>query len=148
MDFRDTFTIPAEPDRVWVAMFDPDVMRQVLPGCRRLEMVAPEHFDVTLAAGIGVLRGVFSGDVRFADLARPERCSMDIAAQGSLGRVTGSGTVELTPEGTGTSLAYEATFAFAGPMAGLGETLMRSVAAALTRDAMGRFSTLVAKGSP
>ena len=63
MEFRDTFTIPADPDRVWTAMFDPDVMRQVLPGCRRLERVAPETFDVTLGAGIGVLRGVFTGSV-------------------------------------------------------------------------------------
>jgi len=144
MEFRDAFSIPADADRVWAAMFDPDVMRQVLPGCRRLEMVGPERFDVTLAAGIGVFRGVFSGDVRFADLSPPERCSMDIAAQGSLGRVTGSGTVELTPDGAGTSLAYQTTFTFAGPMAGLGETLMRSVATTLTRDAMSRFSTLVA----
>ena len=49
MEFDDTFTIPAEPDCVWTAMFDADVMRPVLPGCRRLERVAPERFDVTLA---------------------------------------------------------------------------------------------------
>ena len=42
----------------------------------------------------------------------------------------------------GTTLTYQATFAFAGPMAGLGEGLMRSVASSLTREAMGRFSAL------
>jgi carbon monoxide dehydrogenase subunit G len=144
MEFRDTFTIPAEPDRVWTAMFDPDVMRQVLPGCRSLERVAPEKFDVTLAAGIGVLRGVFTGSVQFADLEPPKRCSMAIAAQGSLGRVAGNGTITLAPAGGDTTLTYDATFTFAGPMAGLGEGLMRSVAGALTREAVGRFSALVA----
>ena len=143
MDFRDAFTIPADPPRVWAAMFDPDVMRQVLPGCRRLEMVGPEQFEVTLAAGIGVLRGIFNGEVRFGDLQAPEHCSMDIGAKGSLGRVTGSGTVDLVPDGAGTTLTYQATFAFSGPMAGLGEGLMRSVASSLTREAMGRFSALV-----
>jgi carbon monoxide dehydrogenase subunit G len=147
VDFRDGFTIAADPDRVWEAMLDPSVMRQVLPGCRRLDMVGPERFDVTLAAGIGVFRGVFSGDVQFADLSRPERCSMDITAHGSLGRVVGRGTVVLTPEGTGTNLAYAATFTFAGPMAGLGDALIRGVATTLTRDAMNRFSTLVAEGA-
>src|SRR5215218_1437024 len=131
MEFRDTFVIPAGRDRVWDAMFDPDVMRQVLPGCRRLERVAPERFDVVLAAGIGVLRGVFTGSVQFADLEPPERCSMAIAAQGSLGRVTGNGTIGLVAVGSDTTLAYEATFTFAGPMAGLGEGLMRSIDGAL-----------------
>ena len=144
MEFRDTFTIPAEPDGVWTAMFDPDVMRQVLPGCRRLERVAPETFDVTLGAGIGVLRGVFTGSVQFADLELPERCSMVIAAQGSLGRVAGNATITLAPAGGETALTYEATFTFAGPMAGLGKGLMRSVAGTLTREAVGRFSALVA----
>ena len=148
MEFRDEFAIAADAERVWSAMLDPDVMRQVLPGCRRLEKVGPERFDVTLAAGIGVLRGVFSGDVRFDDLTPPEACSMDIEAHGSLGRVMGRATVELTPDGSGTNLAYEATFTFAGPMAGLGDGLIRSVAGALTRDAMSRFATLVADGAP
>jgi carbon monoxide dehydrogenase subunit G len=144
MEFRDAFVVPAAPDRVWTAMFDPDVMRQVLPGCRRLEAVGADRFDVTLAAGIGVLRGLFSGSVRFDDLVPPERCTMEIGAAGSLGRVTGTGTVGLAPTEGGTSLGYQATFEFAGPMAGLGEPLMRSVANTLTRDAMARFSALVA----
>jgi carbon monoxide dehydrogenase subunit G len=144
MEFRDSFVVPAGPDRVWTAMFDPDVMREVLPGCRRLEAVGADRFDVTLAAGIGVLRGVFTGSVRFDDLVAPERCTMEIGAGGSLGRVTGSGTIALTPADGGTSLEYQATFAFAGPMAGLGEPLMRGVANTLTRDAMTRFSAIVA----
>jgi carbon monoxide dehydrogenase subunit G len=143
MDFHDTFTIPADPARVWTAMLDPDVMRQVLPGCRRLEQVGPERFDVTLAAGIGVLRGVFAGSVRFGDLEAPRHCSMEIGAQGSLGRVAGTGTIDLAPAGADTTLTYAATFTFAGPMAGLGESLMRNVAGALTREAVGRFSAVV-----
>jgi carbon monoxide dehydrogenase subunit G len=124
-------------------MLDPEVMRLVLPGCRRLERTDDTSFDVTLAAGIGVLRGVFTGSVVFRDLEPTSSCGMDIAAQGSLGRVAGTGSIGLTPEGDGTILSYRATFTFAGPMAGLGESLMRSVADALTREAMKRFSAIV-----
>jgi len=144
MEFNDSYTIPAAAPRVWSAMLDPEVMRQVLPGCRRLERVDDATFDVTLAAGIGVLRGVFTGTVAFRDLEPPSSCSMDIAARGSLGRVAGSGSIELTPIGADTTLTYRATFTFAGPMAGLGEGLMRGVADALTREAMQRFSAIVA----
>ncbi len=148
MDFRDAFSMPADPPRVWAAMFDPDVMRQVLPGCRRLEMTGPEDYAVTLAAGIGVLRGIFTGTVHFGDLVPAEHCFLAIGAQGSLGRVSGDGTVDLVPDGLGTTLTYQATFAFAGPMAGLGEGLMRSVASSLTREAMARFSSLVSTPQP
>jgi len=144
MEFQDTYPIPAEPPRVWAAMLDPEVMRQVLPGCRRLEQTGDGTFDMTLAAGIGVLRGVFSGTVTFHDLRPTSSCSMDIAARGSLGRVSGNGTIELAPDGAGTALSYRATFAFAGPMAGLGESLMRGVADSLTKEAIKRFSALVA----
>jgi carbon monoxide dehydrogenase subunit G len=144
MDFENTYTIPAEAPRVWAAMLDPDVMRQVLPGCRRLERVDDTTFDVTLAAGIGVLRGVFTGTVAFRDLEPTSSCAMDIAARGSLGRVAGNATIGLVAEGDATTLSYRATFAFAGPMAGLGEGLMRGVADALTREALQRFSAIVA----
>ncbi len=144
MEFRDSYLIPAEPARVWSEMFDPEVMRQVLPGCRRLEQTGDTTFDVTLAAGIGVLRGVFTGSITFRDLEPTSSCAMDIAARGSLGRVEGSGTIELTPDGDGTTLSYRATFTFAGPMAGLGESLMRGVADSLTREAIKRFSSIVA----
>jgi carbon monoxide dehydrogenase subunit G len=144
MEFRDSWTIPAQAPRVWSTMLDPAVMRQVLPGCRRLEQVDEATFDVTLAAGIGVLRGVFTGTVAFRDLEPTSSCSMDIAARGSLGRVEGSGTIELAPVRAETTLSYRATFTFAGPMAGLGEGLMRGVADALTREAMQRFSAIVA----
>jgi carbon monoxide dehydrogenase subunit G len=143
MEFRDTFAIPAEPSRVWTALFDPEVMRRVLPGCRRLESTSATSFDVTLAAGIGVLRGVFTGGVAFRDLEPTSSCGMEITAGGSLGRVSGNGSIGLQPDGSGTMLSYEATFTFAGPMAGLGEGLMRGVADALTREAMKRFSEIV-----
>ena len=45
---------------------------------------------------------------------------------------------------TGRGSRNRATFTFAGPMAGLGEGLMRSVADSLTREAMARFSSVVA----
>jgi carbon monoxide dehydrogenase subunit G len=125
-------------------MLDPDVMRQVLPGCRRLERLDDTTFDVTLAAGIGVLRGVFTGTVAFRDLEPTSSCALDIAARGSLGRVAGSATIGLATEGDGTRLSYHATFTFGGPMAGLGEGLMRGVADALTREALQRFSAIVA----
>lgn len=143
MEFADRFQIPASPERVWTAMFDPAVMRQVLPGCRRLEPTGPEAFDVTLAAGIGVLRGVFTGSVTFHDLVPPSSSAMTIVAAGSLGRVNGEGTVTLDAVGDGTDLGYRAAFTFAGPMAGLGEKLVRGVADTLTRDAMRRFSAIV-----
>jgi carbon monoxide dehydrogenase subunit G len=144
MEFRDAYPIPAEPGRVWSAMLDPEVMRQVLPGCRRLEQTGDGTFDMTLAAGIGVLRGVFTGTVTFHDLEPTSSCAMDIAAKGSLGRVIGIGTIGLAPDTVGTMLSYHAAFTFAGPMAGLGESLMRGVADSLTREAMKRFSAVVA----
>ena len=143
MDFTNSFVIPAPREQVWAAMFDPDVMREVLPGCRRLEAVGDDRFEVTLAAGIGVLRGVFTGSVTFHDRVEPASTAMAITASGSLGRVNGDGTITLAPADGGTTLGYQATFSFAGPMAGLGEGLMRGVADALTKEAMGRFSRIV-----
>lgn len=148
MEFANAFVIPAQPERVWAMMFDPDVMRHVLPGCRRLEATSPTAFDVTLAAGIGVLRGVFCGSVEFGDVRPSTSCTLRIEAGGSLGRVTGDGSVTLEPAEGDTALAYRATFAFAGPMAGLGEGLMRGVADALTREAMHRFSRIAGEAAP
>jgi carbon monoxide dehydrogenase subunit G len=146
MDFQNSFEIDAPRQRVWEAMFDADVVRQVLPGCRQLVKTGATSFDVTMAAGIGVLRGVFKGSVEFSELVEPASSALTIKAQGSLGRVSGSGALSLDEHGTGTILGYRASFAFGGPMAGLGEGLMRSVADALVRDALNRFRKQVAAG--
>lgn len=143
MDIADSFVVTVPASRVWNAMLDAEVMRLVLPGCRRLEPTGDGRYAVTLAAGIGVLRGVFTGEVRLHDLAAPTSCRVDVHAQGSLGRVAGTGGLRLSPEGPGTRVEYTARFSFAGPLAALGEPLVRSVAGALAAEAMRRFRDVV-----
>lgn len=148
MEIADAFVVHASAARVWDAMLDPEVMRLVLPGCRRLEPTGPGSYAVTLATGIGVLRGVFTGELRLHDRVAPASCRLDVHAQGSLGRVTGAGGVRLLPDGSATRLEYTSEFAFAGPLAALGQPLIRSVATALAAEGMRRFRDLVsAEGS-
>jgi len=44
MDFTGRYVIAAPPQKVWDAIYDPDVLRTCIPGCEALERISPTDF--------------------------------------------------------------------------------------------------------
>lgn len=121
-----TFNAPREV--VWRTMLDPDVLRETLPGCQRLELVGPDEYEATMKAGIAAIRGTFNGKVRISDKVEPESYTMHIEGKGPQGQVKGEAKITLAEQGAGTLVRYQGSGAVTGMLARVGARLIQPAA--------------------
>src|SRR5690242_20127204 len=85
----------ASASRVYQALIDPDVLKRCIPGCERLEKTGENSYSTTLRAGVGSIKGVFTGNVRLEDLRPPHHFRMVVDGKGQPGFLKGSGDLDL-----------------------------------------------------
>ncbi len=121
-----TFNAPREV--VWRTMLDPDVLRECLPGCQRLEQVGDDEFEATMKAGIAAIRGTFNGNVKITDKVEPESYTMHISGKGPQGQVKGEAKITLTEQGDQTVVSYHGTGNVTGMLSRVGARLIQPAA--------------------
>jgi hypothetical protein len=129
----------APPERVFAALADPGVLARVVPGCRELVDRGDGVYDLTIAAGVGSIRGTYAGQVQVEEARAPELYAASLRASGSPGTVQASLRAELSPSAGGTKVDYTMDAQLAGPIAGVGQ---RVVAGVSKRNAEDFFTAL------
>ncbi len=125
MNINGTTTLAADRARVWKALNDPAVLVATIPGCRRLEAVGSDAYKMTLAAGVGSIKGVYDGEVRLSDHQEPASFRMHAQGAGAPGTIGAEVAVRLEdhPEG-GTLLSYDAEAVVGGMIGGVGQRML------------------------
>lgn len=127
--------LTADRVTVWRALNDPAVLARVIPGCRRLEALGDDVYDMTVAAGVGAIKGVYDGQVRLSDQQEPGSFHLHAQGAGVAGTVGADVLVTLSdaPDG-GTSLSYYADATVGGVIGGVGERMLVGVSKKLARE--------------
>jgi uncharacterized protein len=120
--------LPAPPEAVWAMVTDPAVLARTIPGCVSLEQAGEDSYRMTVAAGVGAIRGTYAGEVRLADLEPHTSYVMHASGAGAPGSVRATVTINLTPDGDGTVLTYSADAVVGGAVAGVGQRMITGVA--------------------
>jgi len=125
MKITGTTTLSADRVAVWNALNDPSVLVATLPGCQRLEAVGADAYKMTVAAGVGSIKGVYDGEVRLSDHQEPESFRMHAQGAGAPGTIGAEVAVRLdeAPDG-GTTLSYDADAVVGGMIGGVGQLLI------------------------
>jgi uncharacterized protein len=146
MQMNDSQRIPASKDKVWVALNDPIVLRQCIPGCQSLEMSSPTEMTATVVFKVGPVKATFGGKVTLSDLDPPN--SYRITGEGSggiAGFAKGGATVTLIEDGPDiTVLQYDVDAQIGGKLAQLGGRLIDSTAKKLAGEFFAAFGNAVA----
>jgi carbon monoxide dehydrogenase subunit G len=117
--------IEAPRNRVYESLVNPEVLQRTIPGCERLEKTGDNEFAATIRAGVGSIKGVFNGTVRLEDLRAPEHFRMVVEGKGAPGFLKGSGDLDLTEEGVGTSISYTGDVQIGGTIASVGQRMIQ-----------------------
>lgn len=118
----------APPEDVWRAILDPKTLAQVVPGCERLEMTAPDRYEATVTIGVAGIKGTYSAEIEMHDKKQGESARMVGRGTGALGFGRGEGLVRLTPgEDGSTVLTYSYTANVGGKVAAVGQRMLGSV---------------------
>lgn len=130
--------LSVDPATAWAAFHDAGVLERSLPGCQSLREVAPGRFDMTVTAGVAAIKGTYDGQASFSQETKPESFVLSLSGAGGPGTVDADVEVRLSPaDGGGTDLGWTADATVGGPVGGVGQRMLSSVA----RRLAGQFFT-------
>lgn len=128
MKVDSTHEIKAPRERVFAALIDPEVLRLAIPGCESLEKIGENHFNATMKAGIGPIKGNFKGDVHLEDMRPPEHYRIVVQGKGAMGFAKGSADFDLEEKDGGTLIKYSGEMQIGGSIAGVGQRMIQGAA--------------------
>jgi carbon monoxide dehydrogenase subunit G len=139
MKIEGSHTIKAPRDLLFQLMIDPEILRRCVPGCQSLEAAGDGYYKMTLKAGVGSIKGVFTGSIKLEDMNEPEHYKMIVDAKSSAGFLKGEGLIGLTEQGEETLVNYTGETSVGGTIAGVGQRMVQSTAKMMA----GQFFTAV-----
>ena len=128
MKIDGTNELRASPQRVFETLTDPAVLQRCIPGCERLEKSGENAYSITLKAGVGAIKGVFTGNVRLEDLQPPNHFRMIVEGKGQPGFLKGTGDIDLTELDDSTRVSYSGEVQVGGTIAGVGQRMLQGAA--------------------
>jgi uncharacterized protein len=128
MKIEGDHTIKAPRESLYRLMIDPEILRRCVPGCQSLEAAADGSYKMTLKAGVGSIKGVFTGSIKLEEMREPEHYKMIVEAKGSPGFLKGEGSIYLVELGQETMVNYTGETSVGGTIAGIGQRMVQSTA--------------------
>lgn len=147
MKVSGTSHLSADRDAVWRAFNDPAVLVRTIPGCRRLEALGGDWYKMTIAAGVGSIKGVYDGQVRLTDQEQPGSFRMHAQGAGAPGTIGADVLVTLaaTPDG-GTELTFAADATVGGMIGGVGQRMLTGVSKKMAAEFFANVDAALAAG--
>ncbi|MEZ4499716.1 MAG: carbon monoxide dehydrogenase subunit G [Thermomicrobiales bacterium] len=135
MELVGEHTFDASRQQVYDFLLDPEILRQCLPGCEKLEKVGDDEYAATMKIGIAMIKGTFSGRVKITDKVGPESFTMEVEGSGPQGQVSGVGKLILSEADGKTVVHYSGDANVRGTIARVGARMIQPAA----RQIVGQF---------
>ena len=140
MEMQGSRDLAITQQQAWDALNDPEVLKQCIPGCDKVEASGPDTFAIGMALKIGPVSAKFTGKITLSDINPPNSYTISFEGQGGpAGFGKGNAKVLLTPHGRGNTLSYEVQASVGGKVAQMGQRLIDGVAKSMAEDFFKRF---------
>lgn len=124
MELKGTQNFAANPQAVWDALHNADLLKQAMAGAEEVRWDASGLF-ARVNVGIGPVKGTYSALAQETESNPPSHMKLSFNRQGATNSVTGDATFDLSPNGAGTTLSYVVNANLGGPIAALDNPLTR-----------------------
>ena len=128
MKIEGSHQVAAPRAAVWRVLMDPGALQRSIPGCQKLEATSPNAYRATIKAGVGPIKGTFSGDMTIADIVPEKSYTLTSHTKAPMGFVEGKGKVVLEDAGGETVVHYSGEVKIGGLLASVGERLIDAAA--------------------
>ena len=125
----------APQQQVYDFLLDPEVLKQCLPGCEKLEKIGEDEYAATMKIGVAMIKGTFSGRVKITDKVSPDSFTMEVEGSGPQGQVSGVGKLTLSESEGKTVVKYSGDANVRGTIARVGARMIQPAA----RQIVGQF---------
>ncbi|MCF2524710.1 carbon monoxide dehydrogenase subunit G [Bradyrhizobium sp. G127] len=149
MQMNDSQRIPASREKVWMALNNPEVLKQCIPGCQELDMTSPTEMTAKVVIKVGPVKATFGGKVTLSDLDPPNGYKITGEGSGGVaGFAKGGAAIRLEAIGDNeTILHYEVDSQIGGKLAQLGGRLIDSTAKKLAGEFFAKFGAIVSESA-
>ena len=138
--------IPLPQEATWQALNDPGVLKDCIPGCETITRLADNEYEVVMSAKVGPVSARFKGKMTVTDADPPRAYTLRFEGQGGVaGFAKGEASVALSPQDSGTRLAYTAKAAVGGKLAQVGARLIDGVAKQIAQKFFEAFNKRVSQ---
>ena len=147
MKISGTSTLSADRATVFAALNDPAVLVTAIPGCQRLVALGSDAYKMTVAAGVGSIKGVYDGEVHLSDHQEPASFRMKAQGAGAPGTI-GAEVMVILEEGDGgsTILSYDADAVVGGMIGGVGQRMLTGVSKRMADEFFRNVDAVLAGG--
>jgi carbon monoxide dehydrogenase subunit G len=129
MQLEHQFTVPAPVDVVWKALLDPELVAPCMPGAS-LSKVEGDEFAGSVKVKLGPVNLTYKGTGQFVEKdEQARRAVMKASGKDVRGNSTASATItlELRPDGTGTTATVTSDLSITGRPAQMGRGMITEV---------------------
>jgi carbon monoxide dehydrogenase subunit G len=149
MDMTGEVRLPAPRATVWLALNDPEILKQAIPGCEEIVKLSDTEMTARVSAKVGPVSAKFAGKVLLSELDPPNGYTISGEGQGGVaGFAKGGAQVSLKDDGGGTLLSYKVQAQVGGKLAQIGSRLIDATARKMADDFFTRFAAAVGTGAP
>jgi carbon monoxide dehydrogenase subunit G len=124
MEFGGRYHFSAPRTTVWAALNDTEKLKAAIPGCRRLDWSSRDALELELEVNLGLIRPVFTGELRLSDIVPAERYTLSGRGRGMIGMAEGAARIVLADAGDGTEMVFSAVGGGDNAVMKLGKTLI------------------------
>jgi uncharacterized protein len=135
MELTAAYEFHAPVERTWDLLMDTAAIGTCLPGCRGLQPIGPDRYEVELGVTVAAIAGNFKGTVAIEEKVPPTAYTLIVEAKGHQSFIKGTARVTLASEGDRTRVHIAARADVGGLIARVGQRLLEGVA----RKMMDRF---------
>jgi uncharacterized protein len=138
-------TLHAQAEVVRAALADRDVLVRAIPGIERLDVTGNGRCEFTMTTAIAAVSGTYVGAAVVRQAGTPGALGLHVSAAGARGTIRADVVMRLAPAADGaTEVSYEADAEVAGPIAGIGQRMLASIARRLAADFLAGLDSVVA----
>jgi 2-furoyl-CoA dehydrogenase large subunit len=120
--------LAASPEAVFAVLLDPVALAKVIPGCHALDRIGENHYRADVTVGVGMVKARYAAEIGLSELDPPRSLRLSGTGMSSLGTASGTGSVSLEPQGSGTRLTYDYTAEVGGKVAAVGGRMLEGAA--------------------
>ncbi|HLH00741.1 MAG TPA: carbon monoxide dehydrogenase subunit G [Bryobacteraceae bacterium] len=141
MKVSGSFTVPAERERAYSLLQDPEILAKCMPGTDQLYRIAEDEYEMKMKVIIASIGGQFGGKVRLAEQKPPESFKLIVEGNGKIGFLKGEGLLNLAPSGdSSTEVKYDGDVQVGGTIASVGQRLLDATAKHIIKKFFEKFS--------
>jgi carbon monoxide dehydrogenase subunit G len=145
MNMTGSERIAARREVVYLALNNPKILKQALPGCEELEKISDTEFNAVIVIKVGPIKATFKLAGTLTDLDPPKNYTLKGEGKGGVaGFAKGSAQVRLDEDGDDTVLTYTVIADIGGKFAQLGARLINSTAMKFAGEFFANFNRAVA----